>query len=224
MPNVIDDVAPEPVEEEEEEEVEEVVEVVLPPKMEHDEIFEGLKKEVVKLDEDDLQTANFQYEDGTTSDDPPPKKEKKKRKPMSEEHKEKLKVAREKALLVRRQNAKDKKEIKDLEKLKKQKDLQKLKDYVNDEPIEPTKPIDIPPQVKKVIETPREKQLTMKDIEEAQLTAIMKYDALRKSQKKEKKKIQDEERQKEVLRQKINRAVNVPQTSYGNEDYYDNCF
>ena len=50
------------------------------------------------------------------TDIPKKPKPKKTRKPMSEEHKAKLKLAREKALAVRRAKAQEKKNMKDLEK------------------------------------------------------------------------------------------------------------
>ena len=63
--------------------------------------------------------------------------EKKPRKPMSEEHKQKLALAREKAMAVRKANAEEKKQMKEIEnqtnqlkKIKKVKELEELKDEV----------------------------------------------------------------------------------------------
>ena len=140
----------------------------------------------------------------------PPKKEKekKKRKPMTEEHKAKLKLAREKAYQARLVNSearkKDKameKEEKELLKLKKVKDLQKLKKSVMEEE-----------EPKVVIK--KEKQLTKEDLQEAQLQAIMKYEYLRKERKEVKKKAQEEAEHNQKVRAKLMNARN-PRNKFG---------
>ena len=75
------------------------------------------------------------------------KPDKKPRKPMSEEHKAKLALAREKALAVRRQNAVERKQMKaidtettHLKKQKKVKEFNQLKEEVTGEPITKAKP------------------------------------------------------------------------------------
>ena len=160
-------------------------------------------------------------------DEPPPKPKKerkltkngKERKPMSEEHKEKLKQAREKAFLVKKQKAEERKKMKEqdaeekkLLKLKKQKDIEKLKKEVYEEPKPKPQPAPAPapaptPPVP-VREIIREPTLTAKDIENAQLNAIMSYEKLRKQRKEEKKKKQSEDAEMDRLREKLMRAKN----------------
>ena len=50
-----------------------------------------------------------------------------------------------------------------------------------------------------------------KDLEEAQLEAIMKYDKLRKERKKDKLEKQKKEAEEEAIRQQLRRAVAPPQ-------------
>ena len=151
---------------------------------------------------------------------PKPKKEPKltksgkQRKPMSEEHKAKLKQAREKAFLVKKQKAEERKKLKEqdaeeknLLKLKKQKDIEKLKKEVYEEPKPAPKPAPAPAPAP-VREIIREPTLTAKDIENAQLNAIMSYEKLRKQRKEEKKKKQSEDAEMDRLRQKLMRAKN----------------
>ena len=148
-----------------------------------------------------------------------PQKEKKKRKPMSEEHKQKLALAREKAMIVRKQKAEEKKKMKALdteekELLKKQrvKKVQKLKEEVEDDYIAPVSKVD------KV-----QSGLTKKDLEEAQLEAIMKYEALRKERKaKKKEEAMIEEGKKKMLNQ-INRATNNYSYRDGS-NRFDGCY
>ena len=129
----------------------------------------------------------------------------KKRPPMTEEHKKKLALAREKAMASRKKKAQEKKDAKALEKqekelLKKQKvkRVQKLKEEVEDD-IVPTK------------ETIKEPIFTKKDLEDAQLQAIMNYEKIRKSRKAEKKIKQEKEREQEALKAQLRRAVAPPQ-------------
>ena len=143
----------------------------------------------------------------------------KERKPMSEEHKAKLKQAREKAFLVKKQKAEERKKMKEqdaeekkLLKLKKQKDIEKLKKEVYEEPKPKPQPAPAPapaptPPVP-VREIIREPTLTAKDIENAQLNAIMSYEKLRKQRKEEKKKKQSEDAEMDRLREKLMRAKN----------------
>ena len=131
-------------------------------------------------------------------------KPRKARPPMSEAHKEKLKLAREKAMASRKAKAQERKESKELEKqekelLKKQKvkRVQKLKEEVEE---------DTPPQP-----TKKNVSFTKEDLEEAQLQAIMNYEKIRKERKKEKQERQEKEREQEALKQTIRRAVAPPQ-------------
>ena len=142
------------------------------------------------------------------------KKEKKKRPPMSEEHKEKLKMAREKALETRRRNSKDKKELVDLEKRAKQKKKDQLKKFVESDEEEEVKP--------KVVERIVKQDI---DVEKAVLDGIMKYETIRKARKKKKYEDQEVDRDHEKLKKQINNAIQ-PQGAvyYGNTGYFDNCF
>ena len=151
------------------------------------------------------------------------------RKPMSEEHKKKLALAREKARVAKQVKMKERQENRELEKqekelLKKQKvnRVQKLKEEVDVSEGNP------PPQ--RPAPTPPQKSLTREDIQQAQMDAIMAYENVRKARKEEKKKAQLIEAQKMEMRRKIAQAQ--PQSySYGAKDTngrlvnrYDNCY
>ena len=141
-------------------------------------------------------------------------KPRKQRPPMTEEHKEKLKVAREKAMASRIAKAKERKENIELEKQEKEllkaqkvKRVQKLKEEVNDEPIKEIK---------------KEPIFTKKDLEEAQLQAIMNYEKIRKSRKAEKEERKKKEAEEEALRNQLRRAVAPPKPEYNNP--FSNCY
>mgnify|MGYP003646558410 FL=1 len=142
----------------------------------------------------------------------------KKRPPMTEEHKEKLKAARVKAMAARKAKAQEKKESKALEKeekelLKKQKvkRVRALKEEVEDD-VEP----------KPIKETIKEQTFTKQDLENAQLNAIMNYEKIRKSRKEQKKIDQEKNKEQEAIRNQIRRAVAPPQQEYNNP--YANCY
>ena len=142
-------------------------------------------------------------------DEPPPAPRKKPQKQttgdkpkrkLSEEHAAKLALAREKALAIRRAKAEEKKrmkkiedETKELKKKKAQKDLEILKDEV----------IHNKPTSSLSVQQNSNVMFSKKDLEDAQLEAIMKYEAIRKARKEEKKKQQLIDQQKEQLKQKI---------------------
>jgi len=137
-------------------------------------------------------------------------KPRKKRPPMSEEHKAKLALAREKAMAARKKKAQERKENKALESeekelLKKQKvkRVKKLKEEVEDN--DDMSKIDI---IKK------EQSFTKKDLEEAQLQAIMNYEKIRKTRKAEKQVRQKKEAEQEALKAQLRRAVAPPQQEY----------
>ncbi len=137
-------------------------------------------------------------------------KPRKKRPPMTEEHKAKLALAREKAMAARKKKAQEKKEnkaleIEEKELLKKQKvkRVKKLKEEVEDN--EDMSKIDI---IKK------EQTFTKQDLEEAQLQAIMNYEKIRKSRKAEKQVRQKKEAEQEALKAQLRRAVAPPQQEY----------
>ena len=121
---------------------------------------------------------------------------------LSEEHAAKLALAREKALATRRANAEEKKRMKEIEnktkELKKKKavkELEELKDEVDNT----DKPVKSTPSVNQQSVN----MFSKKDLEDAQLEAIIKYETIRKARKEEKKKQQMIDQQKEQLKQKI---------------------
>ena len=128
----------------------------------------------------------------------------KKKRQLSEEHKAKLALAREKALATRRAKAEEKKKMKEIEnktkelkKKKAQKDLEELEDEVVNKKSVQSSPSGAsqPTQGGSIF--------TKQDLENAQLDAIMKYEAIRKARKEEKKKQQMIEQQKKDLQKKI---------------------
>ena len=151
-----------------------------------------------------------------------PVKPKKKRKPMSEEHKQKLALAREKAMIVRKAKAEEKKKMKALDteekellKTQKIKRVKKLKEDVDsdDSEVQKSKPS---PSVG--ITT-----FTKKDLEDAQYEAIMKYDAVRKQRKKEKKEAEMVERDKQKMLNTIQKATGSYKYRDGS-NRWDNCY
>ena len=138
----------------------------------------------------------------------------KKRPPMTEEHKEKLAKAREKAMIARQVNAKERKAVKALdieekELLKKQriKKVKKLKEEVEDDGVE-DKPI------------VNNNSFTKEDLEEAQLQAILNYEKIRKSRKKEKQITMSKNKEEQDLRDKLTQAI-TPQKEY---NPFMNCY
>jgi hypothetical protein len=152
-------------------------------------------------------------------------KPKKPRKPMSEEHKAKLALAREKAMASRKAKAEERKKMKALENeekelVKKQrvKRVQKLKEEVEGsdsldlrssnkrDAEEPKETIESPPKSPSTL-AKQQHNLTRKDLEEAQLDAIMKYEAMRKERKAKKKQEQAIEAEKQKMLNTIQRAT-----------------
>ena len=139
-------------------------------------------------------------------------KPKKPRKPMTEEHKAKLALAREKAMASRKAKAEERKKMKALENeekelVKKQrvKRVQKLKEEVEGPPKdEGGETIESPPKSQQSID---HHNLTRKDLEEAQLEAIIKYEAMRKERKAKKKEEQIIEAEKQRMLNTIQRAT-----------------
>ena len=137
-------------------------------------------------------------------------KPRKQRPPMSEEHKAKLALAREKAMEARKKKAQEKKENKALEleekellKKQKVKRVKQLKEEVDEGSI-----LDPPPKNQTI------QMFSKKDLEEAQLQAIMNYEKIRKSRKAEKQERQKKEREEEALKAQLRRAVAPPQQEY----------
>jgi len=148
-----------------------------------------------------------------------------KRKPMSEEHKQKLALAREKARIVKMEKSKVRQEEKALEKeekelLKKQKvkRVQKLKAEVEqDEEVS-----------EKSTKTPivsQQRALTLEDIQKAQFEAIMSYETLRKARKEEKKKAQMLEKQREDMKRTIQQHTQPKRYQYRDgSNPWDKCY
>jgi len=182
----------------------------------HDDIFDSEKEKK----EDILEEPIVEKE--------PPKKEKKKRKPLSEEHKAKLAVSRAKALEVRRAKAAERKKMKELEleekellKTQKIKKVQKLKEEVTGEA-----PLAQEKEEKRVgVVVPDGGFVSKKDLEQAQLDAIMKYEAMRKARKEEKKKTALVEAERNKMLNTINRAVGGQSYKYRDgSNIWDRCY
>ena len=146
-------------------------------------------------------------------------KPRKKRPPMSEEHKAKLALAREKAMASRKKKAQERKENKALETeekelLKKQKvkRVKKLKEEVEDDD---GSILDPPTKNQRYASQKESIQMFSKqDLEEAQLQAIMNYEKIRKTRKAEKQVRQKKEAEQEALKAQLRRAVAPPQQEY----------
>jgi hypothetical protein len=144
---------------------------------------------------------NFIYEKPVVK-----QKVKKARKPMSEEHKQKLAFAREKAMAVRKAKAEEKKKMKALDneekellKTQKIKKVQKLKKEV-----EQAEQPDSESKVEEVVQkTQKISGLTKKDLEDAQFEAIVKYETLRKQRKAVKKEAEMVEQTKKEMMNKL---------------------
>ena len=162
-------------------------------------------------------------------------KAKKPRKPMSEEHKAKLALAREKAMAVRKAKAEEKKKMialeneeKELLKTQKVKRVQKLKKQVEEEDAEGANAeVDVAEgtvEVKEQNKSPQQLSgLTRKDLEDAQFEAIAKYETLRKQRKAEKKQQQAIEQSKKELLNKLNPQQR--QYQYGDgSNRWDLCY
>tara|TARA_R110000824_G_scaffold57145_1_gene155719 strand:- start:15 stop:626 length:612 start_codon:yes stop_codon:yes gene_type:complete len=191
MPNIINDpelILDSPECSEEEDEVEEIVVEVARGHIDTDDIFEKQKKTK------DLVVA-------------PVKKEKKARKPMTEEHKAKLKLAREKAVIARKAKAVERKEFKDLEskaEVKKKSNKKKeLEDLVNDVPApRPTAEID-PNIIQKAIDE-----------------ALTKSEMMRQQRKAQKKKDQNEAIERAKAEELIRKAVYPAASYYGDAGFF----
>jgi len=117
---------------------------------------------------------------------------KKARKPMSDEHKLKMKTAREKKQKEKRESMVILKQEKDLLRIKKVKEVTELKDEVEN---------NIKPKQNNI------------DVEKAVLDGITKYEIVRKQRKLEKKKKKEEEEAKSKVQQTLLRAINPRDTN-----------
>ena len=161
----------------------------------------------------------------------------KKRKPMSEEHKAKLALAREKALEKKRylkqkraEEKAEKEEMKALEtkvetKRKTKKKQELIKELEDEEdkaqPLQrtqSTRPMDIPKP--RSIAQPQQQFITREDLEKAQLSTLVAYEQMRKARKAEKKKKQQEEEYQEQVKQTIQKINGWKDTA----GIYGNCF
>tara|TARA_R110000764_G_scaffold239531_1_gene339158 strand:- start:1082 stop:1795 length:714 start_codon:yes stop_codon:yes gene_type:complete len=153
----------------------------------------------------------------------------KKKRVMSEEHKAKLALAREKALITRRANALKKKEDKEmifeereLSKLMRRKRISKMKNIVNDveEPTPVKKPlVEKPVVVEKVIE-----QQMVGYTEEQMTNAIMKALTVNDNKRKERKAKKQENKVEEEKKKKIFNTINNAVTGNPELDMWSNCF
>jgi len=167
---------------------------------------------------------------------PDPKPVKKKR-VLTEEHKAKLAEARVKALETRRRNSAMKKEKKNLEKAIKDKELEDLRAKAGIRKpkkvvIEPVEEVFKEPEVLKEPE-PEPKPVvkdnkqyyTQEDLEKASLNAIMGYEKIRKTRKQKKQEELKKTEQERKLKQEITGRVQpLNNTTYGQQNYWDNCY
>ena len=116
---------------------------------------------------------------------------KKARKPMSDEHKLKMKTAREKKQKEKRESMVILKQEKDLLRIKKVKEVTELKDEVENN-----------------IKPKQYHYSNNMDVEKAVLDGITKYEIVRKQRKLEKKQMKEEEEAKSKVQQTLLRAIN----------------
>ena len=121
---------------------------------------------------------------------------KKARKPMSDEHKLKMKTAREKKQKEKRESMVILKQEKDLLRIKKVKEVTELKDEVENN-----------------IKPKQYHYSNNMDVEKAVLDGITKYEIVRKQRKLEKKKMKEEEEAKSKVQQTLLRAINPRDTN-----------
>jgi hypothetical protein len=145
----------------------------------------------------------------------------KKKRVMSEEHKAKLALARQKAMITRKANAAKRKEEKELEKEEKQlsatmrrKRVEKMKQIVSDKPVVMKKQ-EVEP---KIIE--KQVGYTEQQLQSAIATALQVEDKKRKLRKSKKLEMKKEEESKKKIFNTINNAV----TGNPELDMWSNCF
>ena len=144
------------------------------------------------------------------------------RKPMSEEHRKKLQIAREKGLAFRRSKAKEKKELKDLEEKAKKKKYQlkkkELEDILQeDEPSAPA-PAPAPAPVQQPISV--NANIDPDIIQKAIDDALTKAEMMRQQRKKEKKEKQSKEIAEAKAQELIRQAVYPPKQYYGDAGFF----
>jgi hypothetical protein len=130
--------------------------------------------------------------------------EPKKKRVLTDEHKAKLAVAREKALATRRANAAIKKETKDLEKKVKTNKLNKLRKEA-DEPIDDVEQ-EVPQPIKPI--QSMQSNISQKDLEAVALNAIIGHEKIRKARKQKKKEAEEVLYQQNLLKQQLSNVMN----------------
>ena len=219
-----------PSDEEAEIDTEEIIEANLPDDINTaEDIKEEVKEEVdlpVTQNVEDI--FNMQPAISETTKLTKKGKPRKKRAPMTDEQKEKLKKAREKAMAVRKARAEEKKKEKELEKQEKEllkkkkiKNVQKLKEEVGEDlPPAPVEEAPAPAPKPTPVKDFSYPTLTRKDLEEAQLSAIMSYEKIRKERKKEKQERLKKEAEEQKVRETLRRQI-TPQKQY---NPFDHCY
>ena len=185
----------------------------------------------------------FEYE-SKESDAPKVKKVKekapKKKRVLSEEHKQKLALARQKALEVRRANSKQKKEMKELTKLKKQQELEKLREETGTKKTtqhNQKKVVDTPSAVEasppSMVEIPKSQPVSIPkqpsqivgysqaDLDKATLNAIMGYEKIRKKRKEAKKQEEKERIEQEALKKQLREITTKQKPTYETNPWSD---
>jgi len=189
-----------------EQEIDLGLEFVQKPKPDTDDIFDDKIDEIVKDVKKETKKEIEVPHVKVVKEEPPKKK---KRKPMTEEHKAKLAISREKAIAKRKFLSEQKKIekaqaqlVKDQEQLLRQKEMdKKIKDLkIKTDSLQEPVITEEKPQVKS------QKSFTMEDIQNAQLNAIMSYEIVRKKRKEEKKKKQQEDAAKKDILKTIKTA------------------
>ena len=167
------------------------------------------EEEEVVIKKDNIDTNEIFVKQKATTEPvvAPVKKEKKPRKPMSEEHKAKLKIAREKAMASRKQKAQERKELKELEskanQKKKASKKKELEDIVNDVP---------PPRPKADIDP----DIIQKAIDET----LIKNEQLRQKRKAEKKAKLKEDVERAKAEEEMRKMVYPPKAYYGDSGFF----
>tara|TARA_R110000803_G_scaffold210827_1_gene284033 strand:- start:21778 stop:22413 length:636 start_codon:yes stop_codon:yes gene_type:complete len=188
-------------------------------------------------DEDESGGANFVYEEKTVlpevqSEKPNiaeeeifvEKKPVKKKRVMSEAQKENLKRGREKALAVRRANAQEKKEIKELTAKKKKKDIQKLRDEVGEAPRSAPAPAPAPAPIPRTELPPTLQTLDPDMIRKLQEDAIDGYEKKRMARKELKKKDMEQTARNQKSMDTINNAIRPVNIKYGEKGFFNHLF
>ena len=228
-PEVIDKdelLADVPLEDGDSPEENDVVEFVAKPKPEPTDIFDDKINEVIEdLQAEDKPVPEVKVVKEAKSEQPKAEqqgKAKKKRKPMSEEHKAKLAISREKAIARRKFLAEQRKIekqqaqlLKDQEQLLKQKEMDKKLKALQSQASSLQEP---EPKVEPKTSL---QGLSLEDIEKVQLNAIMSYEMVRKKRKEEKKKKQVEDKAKQDIMDTIKQAK---PSWYVDNSPFNNCF